>query len=379
MNTVIMYSSRYQKIVFTLSFLGLVLANSHSHAVKLNSPLTPLISNISSNPKVIAESPVLPGRNERILDFDQTNSQLITDLNEKLRRTSSETSYNNTILSIKDIKHAPGPLKLPSLRQNKLNSDKIIRFTETQPFLVDSMLPSSTKNWKKYAVHVQPDGRPMVAIVIDDLGVDKPRTQRAIDLPGPLTMSFLPYANQLKVQAERARLAGHEIWMHIPMEPSKESIDAGPKALLTGSSPLEIVKELSWSLDRLDKYVGINNHMGSRFTASLAEMHVVMGELHRRGIAFLDSVTSGQSQARLAAITSGVDFATRNIFIDHQNDRSTIRNQLSKLEAFAHKRGHAIGIAHPRDKTISALRLWLETLNEKGLMLVPVSALLNQN
>ena len=234
------------------------------------------------------------------------------------------------------------------------------------------------KTWHKYAIPVAPDGRPMIAIVFDDLGIDKSRTRRAIALPGPMSMSFLTYAKRATEQIGAAREAGHEIWMHVPMEPSSRSIDPGPKVLLREASPEELASSLEWSLDRFDGYVGINNHMGSRFTTYLPGMEVLMAELNRRGLAFLDSVTSGRSMGRKAAVAAGVDFAIRNIFIDHQNDVAMINQQLAKIEALARKQGYAIAIGHPREKTLQAITPWLKEMEEKGFQLVPVSTLLQQ-
>ena len=119
--------------------------------------------------------------------------------------------------------------------------------------------------------------------------------------------------------------------------------------------------------------------MGSRFTAHLAEMHVVMKELRRRGLAFLDSVTSEQSQAALAATTAEVDFATRNIFIDHKDNLNIIRLQLEKTKSLARKKGHAIAIAHPRDNTLKVISSWLNHVDQTNFLFVPVSALLQRS
>jgi hypothetical protein len=92
--------------------------------------------------------------------------------------------------------------------------------------------------WLRNAVSADgPDWRPAVAIVIDDLGVDRERTAVFNDLPAPLTLAFLPYAPALAQQAERARAAGHELLLHVPMEPIGQE-SPGPRALLTHVSPL---------------------------------------------------------------------------------------------------------------------------------------------
>ena len=260
----------------------------------------------------------------------------------------------------------------------RLGVPKASQFKRVKRATAPPAAEKGSKTWHKFAVHVTPNGRPMIAIVFDDLGIDRSRTQRVIDLPGPMSMSFLTYANRATEQINAAREAGHEIWMHVPMEPSSQSIDPGPKVLLREANPEELTRSLEWSLDRFDGYVGINNHMGSRFTEYLPGMQVVMAELNRRGLAFLDSVTSARSQGRKAAVAAGVDFAIRNIFIDHQNDFTVINQQLGKIEALARKQGHAIAIGHPREKTLKAITPWIRGLEERGFQLVPISTLLKR-
>ena len=216
----------------------------------------------------------------------------------------------------------------------------------------------------------------MIAIVIDDLGIDKARTRRTIQLPAPLSMSFLTYATKLEAQTRAARDAGHELWMHVPMEPSLASVDPGPHALLTSLGGAAMQASLASNLDSFSGYVGINNHMGSRFTAHRAGMDRVMAELRKRGLAFLDSVTSPKSTGTRAARAAGVAHAVRNIFIDHEDDLKVITAQFQRIERLARQQGHAIAIGHPREKTLKALKPWLEGIEGKGFQLVPVSALL---
>lgn len=132
----------------------------------------------------------------------------------------------------------------------------------------------------------------MIAIVIDDAGLDQPRTARTVDLPGPITISYLPYARDLQSQVNAARNAGHEVMLHMPMEPSSATIDPGPHALLARYDRQKILNEMTWMLDRFDGYVGVNNHMGSKFTADPERMRVVMEVMKSRGLMFLDSRTS---------------------------------------------------------------------------------------
>ncbi len=228
--------------------------------------------------------------------------------------------------------------------------------------------------WQRYALPVDLDERPKIVIVIDDVGLDRRRARRTWSLPGPLTLSFMAYSEGLATQTEAAKDAGHELMLHIPMEPTSASINPGPNVLLSGMPGDELRKNVIWNLDQVDGYVGINNHMGSRFTSDRAGMDVVVAELRKRGLLFLDSVTSSRSVAHSAARAGGIPYAVRNIFLDHDDDLAAINRQLARLERLAKKSGVGIAIGHPRDKTLEALADWLPTLDDRGFQLVPISA-----
>lgn len=240
---------------------------------------------------------------------------------------------------------------------------------------------SSTKPaWLKYAVAAKPSaGRPQISIVIDDLGLDKRRTKRAIELPAPLTLAFMTYADDLPSQTEMAHDHGHELLVHMPMQALSSHFNAGPNVLEVGMSADELHHRIQWGLERFTGFVGVNNHMGSRFTGNLDGMQVVMQELKQRGLMFLDSVTTDVSAAGDAAKrVGGVPFVQRQVFLDNEQSLDSIREQLAKTEAIARSHGHAIAIGHPHDATLTALADWLPTLEAKGFSVVPVTTLVKE-
>jgi uncharacterized protein len=236
--------------------------------------------------------------------------------------------------------------------------------------------------WERFAVlsgAPAHDDRPQIAVVIDDLGVDRERAARTIRLPGPLTMAWLPYAHDLAQQTGAARRAGHELLVHVPMDPQDRTVtDPGPNALLVGLAPDELQRRLVWNLSQFDSYVGINNHMGSRFTADAQSLAPVMAELKRRGLLFLDSRTSARSAAVPAAHLQGVPVVARDVFIDHDAAAEAVHAALAQVEQVARRNGHAVAIGHPRDTTIEALAAWLPLLEKRGFRLVPLSALVRE-
>lgn len=230
--------------------------------------------------------------------------------------------------------------------------------------------------WLANAVAPRHHGKgPMIAIVIDDAGVVQPRTRRASELPAPITIAFIPYSDNLERQARYARSRGHELLLHIPMEPGAAGADPGYNALLTSLSQDEIMRRFRWALDRFDGYVGVNNHMGSKFMARGDLVMPVLEETNARGLLFLDSRTAHTTTGTGLARDMGMPHATRNVFLDNDLDAVKIRAQLAELERVARRRGHAIAIGHPHDVTTEVLAKWIPEARRKGFELVPVSTI----
>ena len=234
--------------------------------------------------------------------------------------------------------------------------------------------------WLRFASAApETDGRPEIAIVIDDVGVDRRRSAGAIELPRAVTLAFLPYAADVADQVRAAREGGHELLVHLPMEAQDNSHDPGPNALTTEIPDGELVARLRWNLDRFGGYVGVNNHMGSRFTRDRHAMEIVMGELKSRGLLFLDSKTVADSLGPELARENGVPFTTRQVFLDNDQNAVEVEARLAEAERVARANGFAIAIGHPHDGTLAALREWLPRVQSEGFVLVPVSAIVRRN
>ncbi len=243
---------------------------------------------------------------------------------------------------------------------------------------VQQSTPSGVPPWRRYAVAVPPtDGKPMVAIDIDDMGVDLHETAIAMKLlPPAVTFAFLPYGPDIRTQVDEARRLGHEILVHVPMQPDDPRIDPGPMALKVDQTPAQILHRLGWDLDRFSGYVGINNHMGSRFTSDAAAMRVVMREVKARRLMYMDSETIASSVGYRMAKAFHVPALRRDMFLDDVPTKEKVLAQLAKTVRYAHLHGSVIAIGHPRPGTLAALKAWLPTVAKAGVVLVPLTALL---
>ncbi len=228
------------------------------------------------------------------------------------------------------------------------------------------------------AVSPAVNGRPMIALVIDDLGLSQARVRRTIALPVPITLAFLPYGHNLPKLAKEGRAAGHELIIHVNMEPKDHDVDPGPKALLTSLDQAEIRKRLDWAFAQFDGYTGISNHMGSRFTEWPDGMEIVVRALKRRGLLYFDSVTSTKTVGPALARAHGAAYASRDIFLDHDRNTKAIVRQLAQTERLARRRGYAIAIGHPHDVTLEVLEKWLPDAVARGFVMVPLSAIVRR-
>jgi len=310
-------------------------------------------------------------------------SQISNSNKRNLNRTIVQKQFQKNIITSSNL-----PTTLVKKRNTKQNKDvirksiniknidkeksaKVIEKSQAPEKRIDELATS-------LSLKDSANSKIKIAIVFDDLGIDLSRSSRAIKLKSPLTLSFITYAPKLKSQTNKALDAGHELWMHMPMEPQSQNIDPGPNVLLTGLPKEELQAAIRWNLEQFNDYVGINNHMGSRFTSDLDSVRIFMKELKKRNLMFLDSRTSSQSVAQSAAIEAKVPFIARNIFIDHHDQTREIKKSLAQVERLAERNGYAVAIGHPRDKTLKEVESWLNTFEKKGLQLVPLSKLINR-
>ncbi len=227
--------------------------------------------------------------------------------------------------------------------------------------------------FEKYSVERKKTKKPVIAIIIDDMGVDMIRSQKILKFNYPLTVSYLTYAPNLQSQINYARDTGKEVLLHVPMQALNDNYDYGGEYLSTDKSKSKNLEILNSQLNKATGYIGINNHMGSKFTSDESQLSAVIDEVKNRGIAFIDSKTTSQSKADKLAKDAGILYATRNVFIDDSNKEEDIMKSLIQLERSATKRGYAVAIAHPRSNTIKVMEPWLKTLSENGFELVPIS------
>jgi polysaccharide deacetylase 2 family uncharacterized protein YibQ len=219
--------------------------------------------------------------------------------------------------------------------------------------------------------------RPKIALIIDDIGCSVCRARQFLDLDEPITYSILPrlsYSHDLALEIHHD---GHEIMLHQPMEPYNSRLDPGPGALYVGDGADRIAGVVEENIAHVPFAVGVNNHMGSRFTSSEREIRETLKVVEKSDLFFVDSLTSSRSVAYKTARRFHMPAASRNIFLDNVHDEESILSQLLKLKKYALRYGRAIGIGHPFSVTARAIRRFSSALKDSDISLVHVSSVLN--
>ena len=232
----------------------------------------------------------------------------------------------------------------------------------------------SGASWMAHAVPFENiENKPLVSIVLDDMGLNQFHSDWAVSLKAPLTLSYLPYAKNLANQTQSARAEGHELLIHLPMEP-RGAADPGPGALMVNMDQMEIKKRLARALYVFPGAIGVNNHMGSLFTADQRVMSIVLTQIKSSGQLFLDSLTTSNSLVAQLGDKLNVPVVSRDVFLDDIDKEDEIVRRLREVERVALDKGTAIAIGHPRVTTLRVLEKWLANLAEKKIRLAPLSA-----
>ncbi len=217
---------------------------------------------------------------------------------------------------------------------------------------------------------------PKIALLIGGMGLNESLTRTAIDkLPPEVSLGFAPYGENLQQQANLARSRGHELYVHLPMEPfGYPSIDPGPRTLLTSVPPAKNIDSLHWHLSRFTGYAGVTNYLGSQFASNNDAISPILKELGKRGLIYVDDGTKGLSRATQLARILGLDARSAVIALDGDGSPASVMAALQQLEANARHSGFAIATGSGLPATIEAINQWAQGLAGRNILLVPVSA-----
>lgn len=217
---------------------------------------------------------------------------------------------------------------------------------------------------------------PVVGIIIDDLGNRGALDRRAVALPGPVAMSVLPHTPHARHVARRARQAGKEVLVHLPMQAEAAPAEsAGTISLHDTRRQLE--NHVRRALEAVPHAAGVNNHQGSVLTRHPGHMSWLMNTLSGYPrVFFVDSRTTHRTVAARVAEEHGIPSLSRDVFLDDDPSREAVEKAFDRLVETARRRGRAVAIGHPRAATLEVLEKRLPRLAAQGIELVPLSEMI---
>jgi hypothetical protein len=242
-----------------------------------------------------------------------------------------------------------------------------------------TLLPSSLKEEEGEPSAPKTPAGPRIAIVIDDLGGEHHISKELLLFQFPVTFSILPFATYSRSLATEAPQKGKEVILHLPMEPhGYPKVNPGEGALLEEMSEERLLQQLARDIESVPNIKGVSNHMGSRLMEDPGKLKIILSDLKRRGLFFLDSRTTPQTVGLRTARLVGLNAKERTLFIDHSPEENAIKGKLDELIQASLSTGMAIGIGHPHSATVSAIREMIPKMKEKGIELVPLSLIMNE-
>jgi hypothetical protein len=215
-----------------------------------------------------------------------------------------------------------------------------------------------------------------VAIVFDDAGGSLADVEAVIGIGRPVALAVLPGLAYSEEVARRARSAGLEVLLHLPVEAHDDAKALGPGGVTVAMSDAEIQAAVRAGLTSVPGAVGVNNHMGSKGTADRRVVRAILEVVRDRHLFFLDSRTTVDTVVEPVAAELGVPVARRLVFLDNDEDETAIREQVRRLIAVARQRGAAIAIGHAQRLTPRVVAAMVGEIEGAGVAIVPVSTLM---
>ncbi len=225
--------------------------------------------------------------------------------------------------------------------------------------------------------------RGRIALVVDDFGYMHNRaTEGFMNLRENLTFSIIPGHRFSEILAAEAKRSGHEVIVHMPMEPENyNGREEAEYILRFGMEEAEVLSRVRRAFQLLPQAVGMNNHEGSLATLDTVMLQVLAQELRERNKYFVDSYTTPNTKAEDIMRAYGVPTVGRHVFLDNVDEPAYIRRQLFRLAASAERKGGALGICHVGSSHLNTLDVLIEEiplLISQGFEFVFVSELIRE-
>lgn len=195
--------------------------------------------------------------------------------------------------------------------------------------------------------------KPLMSVVIDDVGGSLINCQKLIKIEHPLNIAVMPGTPYAQKCAVLINKSPHQLLIHFPWDGlGLRYKKYYPIRIMRGMSKEEMAQMISRAFASVPNAQGINNHMGSQFSASSEDVEKFMNILkkYKNNKYFLDSNTSRFSKAYFWARKYGIKTTKNNVFLDGKQTAEYIDRQFNYAVSLAKKEGTIVAICHGNRK-----------------------------
>lgn len=216
--------------------------------------------------------------------------------------------------------------------------------------------------------------KPAVAIVILDYGLSTPVSKQALAmLPSTISLSLSSYSPEADMWQEHARADGHEVWLNLPVQRERFPLDdPGPKGLLTSVSLKYNQERLNWAMGRATGYAGLTAFTDSALNNSAPMFNDLINDVFKRGLGFLELNDQGSPFIKMLAEKTQAPYARNDASL---KSFSSDTKALGMIENHIKNNKRTIITVQPTVQNLGALKKWINTLEQRGIQVVPVSAI----
>ncbi|MCX5693253.1 MAG: divergent polysaccharide deacetylase family protein [Candidatus Omnitrophica bacterium] len=224
-----------------------------------------------------------------------------------------------------------------------------------------------------------------VAFVLDDWGYSLNNIDALFQIDRPVTLAVLPHLRYSKEISDRVIKYGREydIILHLPLE-SKSGKFPERDTIRRNMEKNRVLSILRADIESVPGIIGVSNHQGSRATENKEIMKIILEELKKRNLFFLDSRTTPVSVCGNISGKIGLRYAERNVFLDlaqkkeEKQCRAYIKKQIRELINIAKTRGSAIAVGHDKKLTIEVIKDSIPDIEKENIKIVPLKELVGK-
>jgi len=235
-----------------------------------------------------------------------------------------------------------------------------------------------------YKAPVHHEGQ--IAFVIDDWGYSLNNVEVLFKIDRPVTLAVLPHLRYSKEISDKVRKHGknYDVILHLPLE-SKSGKAPEQDTIRRNMKKEKVLSILKDDIEGVPGIVGVSNHQGSKATENRETMKIILQELKKRNLFFLDSRTTPVSVCRSISGKIGLRYAERDVFLDLAQKKEEkqygayIKKQIRELIRVAKTKGSAIAIGHDKKLTLEVIKDSIADIEKENIKIVPLRKLVGRH